>query len=95
MTVRQILNGVSDATIPDETLVKWVKENDHALRQLFPEDWTHQHDVDMALVGEGLINLGCVWKDEAHLWDCFWALERFGICEVSGRLLRRRLPQVH
>lgn len=67
----------------------WVLENLDRLRKIFPETWTHMHNINLIAVGYQLKLLGVDYRTDAEFAECFASMEKFKVIIREGALIRR------
>lgn len=67
----------------------WVIANEYLIRDLFPDTWTHERNLDIFRISYGMQWVGIDLQTEDDMVPMMEALTQLKIIEVQGFLVRR------
>lgn len=67
----------------------WLRENEQALKALFPETWTHVENLNGLELGFGMKLIGIDWRSTAEFSFVLIVLEKLGLTLRDGLTVRR------
>lgn len=78
--------------IPLEMTIRnpeWVKKNEQTLKEIFPETWTHMHNLNGLQIGFQLKLYGVDWQSQEEFGQIMVYLEKIKIFLRDGYLVKR------
>jgi len=68
---------------------EWVRQNEQAIKDLFPDTWTHVMNLNPVAIGFGLKLIGIDYRTDAEYCKVVQFFEDVGILMRDGYLVRR------
>lgn len=84
------MNHQLEQTLGNET---WLRENEAALRRLFPDTWTHVHNLNILRIGFKLKLLGVDWRSVEEMKTILKYLQKIGAVQVQNIYQIRANPR--
>ena len=78
--------------IPLEMTIRnpeWVKKNEQVLKEIFPETWTHMHNLNGLQIGFKLKLYGVDWRSQEEFGQIMFYLEKIKIILRDGFTIKR------
>jgi hypothetical protein len=69
--------------------IAWLKENEHFIKALVPETFTHIHNLNALQIGFQLKLRGLDWRSENDFGKIMVALVKVGLILQDGFLVKR------
>lgn len=81
-----------DGHIPLQSTIgnsEWLKQNEQAIKNIFPETWTHMHNLNGLQLGYQFKLLGIDWRSQDEFGKIMVYLEKIKIILRDGLTIRR------
>lgn len=78
--------------IPLEMTIRnpeWVKKNEQTLKEIFPETWTHMHNLNGLQIGFQLKLYGVDWQSQEEFGQIMIYLEKIKLFLRDGYFVKR------
>lgn len=66
---------------------QWLRENEQAIKDIFPKIWTHGENLNGTELGHKLRLLGIDWRSEQEFVDVMVYMVKIGMLLREGRVL--------